>query len=115
MSIEGTRRLLQGERAATAQRIAEFVGQINDIVASSADASVDDEHDPEGSTIAFERAQTQSLLDQARRRLESFDGALHRLGEGTYGTCQRCGRPISSERLAAQPAAETCIVCASLR
>jgi RNA polymerase-binding transcription factor DksA len=112
VDTEATRRLLLAERAATSVRIADFTEQIADIVTSSAQSSVDDEHDPEGSTIAFERAQTQALLDDARRRLNNLDEALNRLTAGTYGVCHRCGQPIAAERLAAQPAATTCIACA---
>ena len=39
--------------------------------------------------------------------------ALKRLETGRYGMCERCGQPIGEERLAAQPAAVTCIRCAA--
>lgn len=38
---------------------------------------------------------------------------LHRLETGTYGICERCGQPVGDERLAARPAAVTCIRCAA--
>ena len=37
--------------------------------------------------------------------------ALARLDDGTYGTCQRCGKPISPARLEALPWAAHCIEC----
>ena len=49
-------------------RIAALTAELDDIVAATADANVDDEHDPEGSTIAFERARVSTLLSQGRRR-----------------------------------------------
>ncbi len=82
------------------------------IVAASADANADDEHDPEGATIAFERAQLGAVLEQARRRLSDLDLGLARMAAGTYATCENCGGPISPERLDARPAARTCIACA---
>ena len=80
---------------------------------SSAGVATDDEHDPEGATIAFERAQLASLADQARNHLAELDEALDRLRQGRYGQCVQCGKPIGAERLAARPAARTCIACAS--
>lgn len=81
----------------------------------SAWTGTDDEHDPEGATLAYERAQAQSLLADVRRELDELERATARLDEGTYGICQRCGKPISPERLEALPAATTCIACATRR
>nr|WP_206038258.1 TraR/DksA C4-type zinc finger protein [Rhodococcus sp. HNM0569] len=72
----------------------------------------DDEHDPEGSTIAFERAQVGGLIADARSELDDLDAALARVETGTYGTCTRCGRPIAEPRLDALPATRYCIECA---
>ena len=83
-------------------------------VAASEDSNADDEHDPEGSTIAFEREQLTALLDQARRDAAEFRAALARLAAGDYGRCERCGGPIGDERLAARPGARHCIDCARL-
>jgi RNA polymerase-binding transcription factor DksA len=41
------------------------------------------------------------------------DLALARIADGSYGTCERCGEPIGAGRLAARPAARTCIRCAT--
>ena len=49
---------------------------------------------------------------EARAYLEDLDRALARLEDGDYGTCARCGEPITSERLAARPAPLACINCA---
>ena len=82
------------------------------MVAASKASNADDEHDPEGATIAFERQQVAALLDSARRRLADVDAALERRTAGSYGICATCGRAIAPERLAARPAARTCIDCA---
>jgi RNA polymerase-binding transcription factor DksA len=81
------------------------------IVEASSGANLDDEHDPEGSTVAFERAQVATLLVDAKRYLDELDQAVARLDTGLYGVCERCGAPIGPERLAARPAARTCVVC----
>ena len=81
--------------------------------AAASDVATDDEHDPEGTTIAFERAQVTALLDRARRRITELDEALQRLDTGRYGICVGCDRPIAAERLDARPSARTCITCAT--
>jgi len=43
------------------------------------------------------------------------EAALRRIEQGSYGLCARCGKPISSARLEAQPATTLCIDCASVR
>ncbi len=75
--------------------------------------ALDDEHDPEGATVAFERAQVAALLRQARNHLTALDLALERLGDHTYGTCAMCEQAIPMERLEAQPTARTCVGCAA--
>jgi RNA polymerase-binding transcription factor DksA len=37
---------------------------------------------------------------------------MERLAAGTYGSCERCGKPISKERVEARPTVRTCITCA---
>jgi len=59
-------RLLSAERDATSTRIEELTREFDSIVESAALEAPDDEHDPEGSTIGFERAQVAALIDQAR-------------------------------------------------
>jgi DnaK suppressor protein len=44
-------------------------------------------------------------------RISHLTEALHRLDEGTYGDCERCGRPIPPKRLAVLPEATTCVAC----
>jgi DnaK suppressor protein len=104
---------LAAQRRSVASQVAALRADLAGIVAASAGSNADDEHDPEGATIAFERAQTASLLDRAEARLAALDRALARVDAGTYGTCVSCGRPIGAERLAARPDAETCVACAA--
>jgi DnaK suppressor protein len=107
------RDVLGGEREATVVRLRAMTSEFEDIVAASVDANADDEHDPEGSTIAFERAQLAALISEARAYLDDLDRAVARLDTGTYGTCDRCGAQIAEERLAARPASLTCVRCAT--
>jgi DnaK suppressor protein len=114
-SGRAVRERLLAQRVETAARADALVADLAGIIAASASVATDDEHDPEGATIAFERAQVAALLDEARDRLLDLDRALDRLAAGAYGVCERCGGPIGEERLAARPAATTCVRCASAR
>jgi DnaK suppressor protein len=106
------RTALAQDRAELAERLRALRGQFDDIVSAASGGSTDDEHDPEGATIAYERAQVGALADQAQRRLDEVDAALRRLHEGTYGRCENCGRGFTADRLEARPSARTCIACA---
>ncbi len=107
-----TRAALLAQRADLERQVAAMTGDLTSVMAASEDSNADDEHDPEGQTIAFERQQLAALLAQARSRLADVDRALASLGEGSYGVCERCGDPIGAERLEARPSARTCIHCA---
>jgi RNA polymerase-binding transcription factor DksA len=107
--------LVAARRASTLGLIASLTRQFETIVEASAWTTNDDEHDPEGVTVAFERAQVAGLLTQARLELRDLDRAAERIRDGTYGFCERCGRPIDEGRLEALPAVSTCIVCANKR
>ncbi len=107
------RGLLLAERDDTMARLAALTRDFEGIIESSAAVATDDEHDPEGATIAFERAQVTALIGQAQQHLAELDQALDRIRAGTYGGCERCGRPIGADRLAARPATRTCRPCAS--
>lgn len=104
---------LEADRERTLQRLADLSRDFGGIVAASQDSNADDEHDPEGATIAFERSQVQALVQQAQEHLSEVDAALERVRLGAYGLCARCGREIPAARLAARPVARTCVGCAT--
>lgn len=103
---------LTDERARTLDRIEALTRDFESIVASIDGVGNDDEHDPDGVTIAFERAQVLSLLRAAREQLAALDAAIERAAAGTYGRCESCGDAIGTERLAALPATVRCVGCA---
>jgi len=108
---------LNSHRDAALRQIAQLEREFAAIVASASDGSAggDDEHDPEGATVAFERQHVAALLGQARAQLAAIDTALRKLDAGRYEICDICGGQIGAERLAARPAALTCVRCAARR
>ncbi|KOU16836.1 TraR/DksA family transcriptional regulator [Streptomyces sp. WM6368] len=103
---------LAADRADTLARAAALGRDFDGIVAANALVAVDDEHDPEGASTAFERAHVAALMAGAREHLEELDRALERLERDEYGRCEGCGGMIAPERLEIRPAATTCIRCA---
>ena len=87
-------------------------------IAESTAAVPDDEHDAEGSTVAYERARVQALLNHTRQAAAALEAASRRLADaGGPGAadCEQCGRPIGTERLVALPATRVCVSCAAAR
>ncbi len=110
-----SRGLLEAVRQQTLRRLARLAGDFDGVVAASRDSNADDEHDPEGATIAFERSQLAALVQQARDQLAEIDAAIGRLDAGSYGVCENCRQSIATDRLDARPQARTCIQCESSR
>ena len=113
MDGDTARRRLEAERDEARLRLARLTGDYTAVVAASRDSNADDEHDPEGATIAFERSQIGALARQAEHHITEVDAALGRLEDGTYGVCEDCGGPIAAGRLDVRPVARACITCAS--
>src|SRR5271169_4882236 len=113
--MEPERDLLRAERARARERVAALEREFAALAEAASAAGTDDEHDPEGATLAFERQHAAALLQAAREQVAAIEAALQRLAAGRYGVCERCGRPIGEGRLAARPAAPTCIQCAGSR
>ncbi|KAA1418392.1 TraR/DksA family transcriptional regulator [Mumia zhuanghuii] len=106
------------DAAALADRLARVTEQLDvlrrdhaAIIAASAASNADDEHDPEGATIAWEREQVAALVARLESERDELTEAAARIATGAYGTCERCGRAIPRERLAVRPAARTCVDC----
>src|SRR4051812_25136860 len=111
--MDETREVLEAERQQALRSLENLTGDFRAMVAASRHSNADDEHDPEGATIAFERSQVAALVRQVQGHLEEVDVAMHRLESGRYGTCEKCEQPIPKARLKARPAARTCVRCAS--
>lgn len=99
-------------RTTTRERAASLSSGFDAIVEAASDVATDDEHDPEGHTIAWDRQQIAALLDDAEIALADIEAAERRLRDGLYGTCTTCGLEITRERLDALPATPTCVDCA---
>jgi len=98
----------RGELESHQAQIAESLSDVRD----AREGERDDEHDPEGPTIAYEWSRVTAIQADALAQVREIDAALDRIARGTYGICTRCGTPIARARLDARPSAELCIDCA---
>jgi DnaK suppressor protein len=114
VDIDAARRRLAGERA----RVLDERKRMEDDVARPFEDASDDDgsdsHMGDSASDTLAREMNLSLEENADRLLSEIDAALGRIDAGTYGQCERCGRPIDSERLEALPYATKCITCKRL-
>ena len=83
--------------------------QRSGVVEASLESNADDEHDPEGATIGFERAQLDATIASTSEQIARLRSALERIDAGTYGVCEVCGQPIPEARLEVRPDATRCV------
>lgn len=106
------RELLVAERAriehARQQIKADHPGSLTDETGDLVSGSWD-EHLADSATETHDREVDYGLEENADQVLGEIDAALKRLDDGTYGTCEVCGNPITPERLEARPWATLCI------
>ncbi len=106
------RSALVAELGRAEEQTASLARQFEDIVKAAEMSNTDDEHDPEGATIAFERAQVSALHSQAVRDAAALRRTLVDVDDQEFGACEQCGCPIGFERLVALPATRRCVECA---
>jgi DnaK suppressor protein len=113
LDIHGVLAVVAAEQERTDRQIASLEAIVAAIVEGSELTSTDDEHDPEGATIAYERAQASALLRQARADHDALAITRRELDERRQVICAVCGRVIDLERVAALPTTTRCVQCAA--
>ena len=68
-----------------------------------------DNHLADTATETYERELDEGLEEDAREQLRQIEKALGRIDDGTYGTCEVCGKEIPVDRLEAVPWTTLCI------
>ncbi|HJR45315.1 MAG TPA: TraR/DksA C4-type zinc finger protein [Actinomycetota bacterium] len=71
--------------------------------------SVVDQHPADVGSEVFERQKDIAIVQGFETELADIETALGRIEDGTYGTCETCGKTIPKERLEAKPAARFCV------
>jgi DnaK suppressor protein len=110
--LAAIRERLTNERADLERQLAEveeesFTGTQSEL---TGDGGVNDDFADAGSAT-FDRENALSIRNNIRDLIDQVTRAIARIDEGTYGTCERCGRPIDAARLKALPHALLCMDC----
>ena len=111
-ALAAIRERLTKEREDLKQQIVEideesFEGTQSDL---TGEAAIDEDFADAG-TATFDRERALSLQNNSRDLIGQIDRALERIEDGTYGSCDRCGRPIDAARIKALPHASLCMDC----
>ena len=113
LDIRSVLQAVDSEQDRTLRQIASLEAVVAAIIDGSELVSTDDEHDPEGATIAYERAQASALLRQARADRDALVVTRRQLEQGQRVVCAVCGRDIDLARIAALPTTARCVGCAT--
>ncbi len=68
-------------------------------------------HPADQGTENYQREMASRLKSIESKTLREIETALRRINKGTYGICERCGRPIPKARLLVVPHARFCMKC----
>ncbi len=106
-------RLLE-ERDRLSRGIAELDADLSESLEESSEESPYDQHMAETAAVTLDREVDLTLEENARAALAQIDRALSKLENGSYGRCDKCGKPISEARLESVPSATLCVDCKRL-
>jgi RNA polymerase-binding transcription factor DksA len=110
--LENLRLELEDEKTRVSSRIAELIKQdpFSDSSRTDDNAATDAEANEESSHDRFT-----ALVEQLAVQLADINGALGRIGKGSFGICTNCGQMIDTDRLSILPTATLCLRCEKLK
>ncbi len=111
MDDEALKKALMAERERLGREIADLDADLSESLEDSSEESPYDQHMAETAAVTLDREIDLTLEENARAAISQIDRALQKLETGTYGSCDKCGSPISEERLKVAPFATLCIEC----
>jgi RNA polymerase-binding transcription factor DksA len=112
MNRTTARNLLQAERRRLEELFVVVSTQGRDegeMPVVGSELSSNDQHPADLATDTFERARDVSIAQRVEAELTDVARALQRIDEGTYGTCEACGRKVDEARLQVLPATRFCV------
>ena len=114
MDRDALKRRLLVERERLEREIAELDADLSESLEDSSEESPYDQHMAETAAVTLDREIDLTLEENARAAISQIDRALAKLENGSYGCCDKCGKPISEDRLRVAPFATLCIDCKRL-
>jgi RNA polymerase-binding protein DksA len=114
VDVERFRQTLLEER----RRVSSVLDHLHEANSTTIEEATEEEtydnHLADSATATLDREIDYTLEENAEGILGAVEAALGRIDDGTYGTCENCGRTIGEERLEAIPYATRCIDCQRL-
>jgi RNA polymerase-binding transcription factor DksA len=107
-------KLLEDDLRSSIEELTQSRADIKDITrdeGSLAGGGVPTNHMADYGDQDSERERLGTVQIELEDRIQMIRDAQQRLADGTYGICQRCGKPIPEERLEALPFAAYDIEC----
>ena len=102
------------ERERLAREIAELDADLSESLEESSEESPYDQHMAETAGVTLDREIDLTLQENARAALAQIERALHKLENGSYGHCDKCGKAIGEGRLRVAPSSTLCVDCKRL-
>jgi RNA polymerase-binding protein DksA len=109
VDVDRFRLQLQEERARVVSTLDNLRHENAGSMADEVEESTVGNHMADTASVTVDREMDYSLEENEARVLVAIDAALIKIENGTYGRCERCGKVIEEERLAAIPYATLCI------
>lgn len=110
INFDAARTTLSEERVKLVHQLEELgAGESGDL---RSDVQFGDGFADAGAATA-ERTEVLGLVESLKRQLDSVDGALSKLEDGSYGECASCGKDIGAARMEARPTSVLCMDCKS--
>ncbi len=113
LNVEKYRKMLLQERERLHRELEAVEENISygDTGAGQSELANYDQHPADAASDTFEKEKDVAVRDSFREVIGRIDEALGKIERGTYGQCDRCGRPIPKGRLDAVPHAIYCVEC----
>ena len=111
MDREALRQRLLQERGRLELEISELDADLSESLEESSEESPYDQHMAETAGVTLDREIDLSLEENTLASIAQINRALGKFENGSYGSCDRCGKPIGDERLDVAPFATLCIDC----
>ena len=111
MEREALRQQLLEEQQRLVRELAGLDADLSESLEESSQESPYDQHMAETAAATLDREIDLTLQDNARSALAQVERALAKLENGSYGKCDKCGRPISEGRLSVAPYSTLCVDC----
>jgi len=108
MNIDVAAQGLKAEREKLVRRLAELGADEDGELTGEVDYG---EGFADAAAATAERSEVLGLVENLKSVLHDVDAALVKVAEGTYGTCEVCGKKIGADRLEFRPTSTRCVDC----